>query len=1098
MLKGITRYIVSIFLALALCGVVWSQQRNTASLYGRVTDPQGALVATATVTLTQVDTGIVRSAESNQDGEWQFAAIPVGEYRLDIEKEGFNKVEQTGIILQVNDNRRADLSLALGGVSTVVSVQGTALAVDVSSATLQGMVDSRRVVDLPLNGRDLADLTFLVPGVQSASGAAGGTGDGAKMSLAARSFSVNGSRQNNLSFTLDGGDNEDTLQNSNLPFPFPDAVQEFSVQTSNAGAEFGKTSGGSINIVTKSGTNGYHGDVFWFLRNTQFDANSFFSHTADQLKQNQGGFTAGGPVKKNKLFIFGGYQQTWVRSLTGSSSTSTISVAAQVAATSVPASYRTGNFSGLLSGAHPIVITDPSGNPYPNNQIPASALSPGALNLLQFAPVPGPNGVVSFALPALQNSHEWIMRADYRLGDKNSISIRLYRNSFDKPAEMLPNNIFSSTQGISAPSETGTISDTYTLSPSVLVETHFTANYYDANRTYAFPKTMEQLGVKVNSPSNAIGVTIDGSSSISLASGPPATFARANFELTHSWQWIKGKHSMVWGANIEDSRYNEYNMHNTEGVYDFNGQWTGFDQADFLTGQFSSFTQDNGEIEFKRLHYFGFHWGDTYRVTPRLTVNFGARWEPYLPMTDLNNRVAEFSPQAYAAGTSSQLFVNSPRGLLYPGDKTPSGSTVPTGVVANQIKHITPRAGFAYDVFGNGKTSLRGGYGMFYDTPELFAYNNLNDQSPFSFNVNFYSGSFDDPYAGRSQYNVFPLTGFQKTSPFQLPFSAAALQATQPLPYEQNWNLTLEHQFSQDWLVRASYVGTKGTHLWGDYDANAPIYNQALSLTANLQNVQVRRSMSQYQELDLLFAGLNQSYNSLQVSVVKQFSKGLSNQLSYTLSKDLDYLSSNAEITSNSIADPFNFFQFRGPSDFDRRNRFVDSLVYQVPDVGHRIHSRAASAMLSNWEFTAIVTLQSGSPFSILSTNDSMAGAGTGMGELTGTLPLSTSRTRGAQIAEYFNTSAVQQAAPGTYGDVGRNVLVGPGYANTDVAASRSFLLPLLGEAGRVMVRGDGFNVFNRVNLANPGSQIGSANFGEITSVAGSPRILQFSLKVIF
>jgi hypothetical protein len=482
------------------------------------------------------------------------------------------------------------------------------------------------------------------------------------MSLAARSFSVNGSRQNNLSFTLDGGDNEDTLQNSNLPFPFPDAVQEFSVQTSNAGAEFGKTSGGSINIVTKSGTNGYHGDVFWFLRNTQFDANSFFSHTPDQLKQNQGGFTAGGPVKKNKLFIFGGYQQTWVRSLTGSSSTSTISVAAQVAATSVPASYRTGNFSGLLSGAHPTVITDPSGNPYPNNQIPASALSPGALNLLQFAPVPGPNGVVSFALPALQNSHEWIMRADYRLGDKNSISIRLYRNSFDKPAEMLPNNIFSSTQGISAPSETGTISDTYTLSPSVLVETHFTANYYDANRTYAFPKTMEQLGVKVNSPSNAIGVTIDGSSSISLASGPPATFARANFELTHSWQWIKGKHSMVWGANIEDSRYNEYNMHNTEGVYDFNGQWTGFDQADFLTGQFSSFTQDNGEIEFKRLHYFGFHWGDTYRVTPRLTVNFGARWEPYLPMTDLNNRVAEFSPQAYAAGTSSQLFVNSPRG----------------------------------------------------------------------------------------------------------------------------------------------------------------------------------------------------------------------------------------------------------------------------------------------------------------------------------------------------------------------------------------------------------------------------------------------------
>ncbi len=1076
-----------------MVGFVWpqlcAQQRNTAGLYGRVTDQQGAAVPGASVSLTQIETGITRTAQSNDAGEWEFPSIPPGEYRLRIEKEGFSKVEQSGIVLQVNENRRADISLALGTVATTVSVEGSAQAVDISGATLKGTVDTKRVVDLPLNGRDLADLTFLVPGVQSGAGVAGGTGDGAKMAFAARRFSVDGSRQNNLSFTLDGGDNQDPLQNNNLPFPFPDAVQEFSVQTSNATAEFGKSLGGSVNIVTKSGTNSFHGDVFWFVRNTAFDANSFFSHTPDQLKQNQGGFTFGGPVKKDKLFFFGGYQQTWIRQLNGSGS-----------AISMPANHRQGDFSDLLSGSKPIQLIDPAtGAPYPNNQIPASELSPAAQNLLKYAPLPGANGLVTYAVPSLQNAREWIARVDYRFNEKNLMYVRLYDNHAVTPAEMVANNIFSSTQGITATAQNGSIGETYTVTPNLLVDTHFTGNQYDGNRVYAFPGSMRTLGVNVNPSSNAIGASINGTSNISLSSGTPAVFARANLEFVQSWQWIKGRHSMVWGGDVEDSRYNEYNTFNGEGVFGFNGQWTGFDQADFLIGQFSSFTQGNGEIEFKRLHYFGFYWGDTFRMTPRLTLSFGLRYEPYFPITDLNNRIVQFSPQAYAAGVTSQVYVNSPPGLLYPGDKTPSGSTVPAGVVSGQFAHFAPRFGFAYDLFGDGKTSLRGGYGIFYDSPELYAYNNINDQSPFSFTVNFLSGSFDNPYAGREQYNVFPFAGdFQKNSAFQLPFTAAALQSTQPLPYEQDWNLTVERQLGASWLLRASYVGTKGTHLWGDYDANAPIYNPNISLTANRQNVQQRRPRQQYQGLDLLFAGLNQSYNSLQVSVDKRFSKGLSNQLSYTLSKNLDYLSTNAQITSNSLSDPFNFFAFRGPSDFDRRNRFVDSVVYQVPDAGHALHSSIASAILGYWQVSGIVTLQSGSPLSILSSNDAIASAGTAMGTLIGTLQLPTSRSRGAQIAEYFNTAAVQQADPGTYGNLGRNVLVGPGYANTDAALFRSFPLRFLGEGGRLTFRAEAFNVFNRPNLANPGNKIASATFGKITATSGPPRILQFSVKVVF
>ncbi len=312
------KWLLSITASLTMGSLVWGQQRNTAGLYGRVTDQQSASVPGAQITLVQIETGIARTAESDATGEFEFSTIPVGEYTLTVRKQGFTAVEQKGIVLQVNDNRRLDVALTIGEVSTTVNVEAAAATVDTSSSTLKDTVDTQRVIDLPLNGRNLADLTFLVPGVQSASGVAGGSGDGAKAPVTTRYFSVNGSRQNVLKYTLDGGDNEDTLQNTALPFPFPDAVEEFSVETSNPSAEFGREPGGSVNIVTKSGTNAYHGDVFWFVRNTAFDANNFFSHSADQLKRNQGGFTAGGPAIKNRLFFFGGYQQTWLREQSGS------------------------------------------------------------------------------------------------------------------------------------------------------------------------------------------------------------------------------------------------------------------------------------------------------------------------------------------------------------------------------------------------------------------------------------------------------------------------------------------------------------------------------------------------------------------------------------------------------------------------------------------------------------------------------------------------------------------------------------------------------------------------------------------------------------
>jgi len=1082
-------------LLVSLVVPLWGQQRDTAGLYGRVADQQGAVIPMAVITLTDVQTGVAYTTKSNDAGEWQFATIPVGEYNLEVQKEGFHALVQTGILLQVNDNRRADVSLTVGSVSTRVEVKAEAVAVDLSSGTLKGAIDNTRAIELPLNGRDLADLTFLVPGVQSASGVAGGSGDGVKMAFAARQFSIDGARQNTLDFMLDGGDNMDTLQNSMMPYPFPDAVQEFSVETTGQGAEFGRNSGGRVNIVTRSGTNAFHGDAFEFVRNTAFDANNFFSHGPDNLKQNQAGFTFGGPIKRDKLFVFGGYQQTWIRSLSAAGSS-----------VSMPENYRQGNFADLLSGPTPIQLVDPlNGNaPYKNNQIPESEWSTAAQTLLKYAPVPtSSNDLVYYSVPSLQSAHEWITRVDYNVTPKSSFFVRLYRNYQATPPYMAANNIFSATQGSTGEAENGTITFNYTLSPTMLVRTHFTGNDYDGLRSWAVPFTMKTLVPSINPEGNGIGVSLDGTSAYGFSTGNPASFARSNMEVAQSWQWIKGRHSISWGGAFEDSRYNEYNDYNSAGAFAFNGEWTGFDQADFLIGQFNSFIQGNGEIEFKRLHYFGFFGGDTFRLTSRLTLSFGARWEPYLPLTDLNNRITMFSAAAYDAGTVSQVFVSSPPGLLYVGDKGPSGSIIPKGVVPNDYRHFGPRLGFAYDLLGDGKTSLRGAYGIYYDSPETYAYNNMNDQSPFSFEVSFTSGDFDNPFAGRENLNIFPYAGdFQKNSAFALPMVTAALQPTETVPYVQSWNLTLERQLRQSWFVSASYVGSKGTHLWGDFDDNLPVYDSSQSFAQNLTTIQARRPLQQqFQELDLLMAGLNQQYNSFQLSVENRVSRGLSNKLSYTLSKNLDDLSSNAQLTSNTIWDSYNFSQFYGPSDFDRRHRLVDSLVYRVPDAGQAMKSKFASMILGNWEVSGIITLESGSPFTVESTNDSCACSGTlGLPTMSAQLigPIQIAHGRSNQIAEYFNTNSFAQADPDTFGNLGRNSIYGPAFVNTDAAAYRNFPLHFLGEQGKLTFRAEFFNLFNRADLSNPNNSVGSPTFGEITSTASTPRILQFSLKLFF
>ena len=1084
-MRGSTRqWLCGILSIAALPWLAHAQQLGTAGIFGAVTDPQGAIIAGATVTLTHVERNQVRITRTNNEGQFVFPLIPVGAYILRVEQSGFKTFEQRGIELQVNDNRKVDVALDIGDIATKVMVEAAGAAVETSSATIKNVVDGKRVLELPLNGRNVLQLGLLVPGVVSAGGGLQGN---AKSPADNQQFSINGSRQNTTKFTLDGGDNQDNLTNVNMPYPFPDAVEEFSVQTSNMGVEVGKSSAGAVNVVTKSGTNEFHGSGFWFVRNYDFNADSYFVHQSDNLKRNQAGFTGGGPVLKNKLFFFGGIQRTWLRF-----------APAESRALTMPEAHRNGDFSDLLRASKPVVITDPStGQPFPGNLIPSTRFSPASVNLLKKSPLPGADGFTRWQNSQTEDPREYVLRMDWRPSTRHNLLGRYLQNSDPILASDDPNNLHSVTQTQSSYSKNATLGYTLIYSPTLIADTHFTVSRTLGTRRNDFPNTIADFGVNVSPASNQLSVSINGTSGLSLSTtNPPARFARTNLEATHSWRWIKGNHNFVMGADIMFSRYNEYNTFNGSGVFRFGGRYTSFDQADYMLGLLTTFDQSNGEIEFRRYHYQGFYFGDAFRISRRLTLNYGVRWEPYSPLTDLKDREVQFRQDAYIAGTRSERYVNAPPGLFYPGDPV-DGETVPKGGIDAGKKQVAPRIGLAWDVTGDGKTSLRAGYGLFFDSPMLFQLNNMNLQTPFSFTVSFTDGIFDDPYRGREKLNVFPFAAdFDPNSPFQVPTSAVVYDTRWKTPYTQNWNVTLERSIAS-WTFQASYVGTKASQLLADRDINAPIYDYSLTLAQNRSLVNQRRPRQQFSTLSQLFNGLNSNYNSLQTAANKRFSKGFSVQLSYTYSKAIDYRSTNNEATTGTIWNPLNWRMQRGLSDFDRTHRLIGSFVWNLPKPGQALKSKPLGIVADDWQFSGLYGASSGQPLSFNSTNDQMAGGGSPLADLSGNLFLDNGRSRGEQIQQYFNTQAVAQAQAGSWGSLGRGVLRGPGGSSTDVSMTRIVPLKSVRESMNLMFRAEFFSLFNHPQLGNPDTRLGRSTFGQITAVGGQ-RVLQFGLKLSF
>ena len=1072
---------------------LFGQARDTASLFGTVTDGQGAVIPGAKVIITNVDTGATRTATTDQSGSYVFSLLSVGSYSVSIEQTGFRKYQRVRIQLQANENIQANATLDIGSVQETVTVDAAAAQVDTRAATLNHTVDSKRIVELPLNGRNPADLVLLAPGVNSGAGNNSGDVGGSNWRpKGQKEVSVNGSRNNNLRYTLDGGTNMDDLVNSNLDFPFPNAVQEFSAQTSNMGVEHGGLSGGSVNVVTKSGGNQIHGDAFWFLRNNKLNATNFFSREADLLKRNQFGFTLGGPFVKNKLFGFVGFQKLTVRQAAGNNRDLTLT-----------APERRGDFS-----SNSIKLYDPltNGVRFPNNVIPTSRLTPVAVKLLTYSPLPDAEGFVRYTISQPEDGLQAIGKMDYVHNDKHSFVFRAFESDNNQPFSSPANNIHAARYGGIKDSSTATLGHTFIMNASTVVHTQITGAHQLANIATDFPLTFADLGVKVNANGNHIDLTM-GNSGVSFNRPLHAIrFGRGSIELQHDWTKSKGNHTMVWGANLVRKRFNNNTLYHSSGQFEFDGHVTGFgndegfDRADFMIGGFSFFTQNSGELEQRRGNQTGYYFGDTWRVKPGLTLNFGMRYEPYSLFSDKLDRNQTFDLAANKAGIRSTIFKNALPGLFYRGDKRPAGyggsGTFGDVVTDPDYNNLAPRVGFAWDPFKNGKTSIRGGYAIFYDGPSLNAQNDANNVTPFSYSVEYIDGSLENPFAGRQAQNIFPASAADKTVPFPTPLFTIVLDKKFITPYTQNWSLTTEREILPNFLLRVGYVGTKTTHLKTEYDQNAPIYDNKLTLAQNRGTVDERRPVADFQTISRWMHGHNSVYHALQVTADKRYSHGFTISTSYTWSKNLDYSSRNGFGGSRGVNNPFNFFFSRGPSDLSRNQRLVNTFVWDLPRMDKR--SAVVKAVAGGWRVSGLTSLQSGRPFNIGASNNPVAGAGSARANLVGSgYPvLDVNRSKGEILARYYDTTRFVNPANNTYGTLGRNALWGPGFANVDSSIAKSWRLPFLREAGLIEYRFEVFNVLNATHLGNPVTGLTNPNRGKITGTDGEPRILQMALKV--
>jgi hypothetical protein len=1095
-----------LFLSLLLT-VMWATtaiaQYTTARLSGSVQDKSGAAIPGATVTVEQIGTGYKQQVKSGQAGEYLFPSLPVGGYQLTVEMTGFGTYLQKGIGLEVGQAASQKVTLAIGAVTQQITVEGSSNQVTTDDAAIAQVINEKSMESMPLNGREAQKLVFLVPGAVDVSGQNCGANCEGGVLPGEQYAKVNGGGSNGVYYLLDGVDYNDMYINTNLPFPNPDALQEFNVQTDNMSATYGNATGGVANVVTKSGTDQFHGGVFEYLRNYAMDAKNYFATSPNPLKQNQFGGTIGGPILKGKLFFFGSYQGT-------RQNTSDNGLSSQVPTQA----ERNGDFSALLPGT---VLTNPDPtSPYQfdsNNVINPAAFDPTALYLLNHIPLPndpadGPNYLKYNGAPSVQNTDEYLVKIDYNRG-KHHISGHYFQLKYTVPIIVPPSSNILEGNGEDPQNQdlkNVSVVDIYTISSNTLLNSYFGWTRKTGLTESPAPFNIAQAGANIAQPTNfqaTLNVVVPGAFTVGDQPSP-GTWNHSDISDREIATFVKGPNELQFGGEWEHIHLPMGNSYQADGNYNFGGNRSGDNLSDFLLGDVSSFTQAGGLY----LDFTGNDWSffvqDNWHATSRLTVNAGVRWDPFFPYTDSDGRVACFVP-----GAQSVRYPNAPQNLIFGGSHHDAGC--PASSIYNNLSNIGPRVGFAYQLTADAKTSIRGGAGYYYQAPNGVAFEDVVGVPPFAPIVNITNTNFTNPYSAAGVANPFPASfgpinpGASVTFPQNIAFTQIFDRHFR-LPQILTYNLTLEREFGSSWFLRAEYAGNHGAHLGGTGDQEAGLLQLNPSVyipgQSTEDNIQSRLLYPNYGFIGSINSGVNSNYNAGQLELEKRFTYGLTFQTNFTWSRSLNNFGPNGQpgtfgiygINTCACGRSLDY----GPDAGDDNKVFRLSGNYALPRVPVK---GVVDTAINGWNLSYISNWQTGFPFTAFAEDDnSFSAMGNDRPDITvaniAQTKLSSGRSHAELINEWFNTADFAPNAIGTYGNIGKNSLRGPRLFTTDLALLKA---GKAGERIRYEFRAEFYNAFNNVNFGNPdaGLQDGPGVFGAITS-ANDPRILQMALKVMF
>jgi hypothetical protein len=1099
---------------IAIPATVATSQGTSASLTGQVTDITGAAIPNAAVSIQNADTNLTQTATSNATGVYLISPLPPGKYSLSVEANGFVRYVQTGITLSVDVASTQNVVLKLGSSQETVTVTSDAELINTTTPELGMTVNEEAISQLPLNGRDPSSLVFLAPGVVNASYGNGYQQSGFSFPTETGA-AAGGGRQGSTYYLLNGVPNMDTYLGLAAPFPNADATQEFRVITNNFSAAYGFAPGAVVSIDTKNGTNQFHGGVFEFLRDQDFNATNWFSHHVDPLHRNQYGGYVGGPILKNKLFLFLNYQAT--RSATASTSNFT---------QTPTAAMLNGDFSGLSSnGQETLAGPFHMVNGVPN-QINPALFSPASVAISNTALPVGqqPDGGVYYTSAATVNNYdEGTGRLDYDLSPSQRIAVSSYINNMNQPSGDVPGNILSML-------DLNPYADTFAERMQYYNETMSHTWSINSNTVNVASIFWTQMAAHNGSPaltstgqpfcwSKYINVTeLPGSCYLEgftvgdggFQSGyyEPSQEERTTYGLYDNFTKTLGRHTLQFGVNLQHQFAEEYTQYPTEPEMDFSGQYTNNGLADFLLGDLYSIFQGAGEVADVAGWQPGFYGQEQFRWRPNVTLTAGLRWDPNIPPQIANGRAATF-----VAGQQSTVYPNAPTGLVFPGDSGIGG-----GLMASTYGYWEPRLGIAWQPKSLPKTSVRVGFGLFTSPMIYSAYNHTADNSPFAPTFTYQGTTTQGSTLGTPLSLQNPWSGFAGTnsqSPFP-PFASSSYRPAASVTFTpgleipatispnfklgmtQSWNLSVEQGISQNMVVTLAYVGSESYHQSIVIDMNPGVY----ATGGNRSTYPAFGAI-----LDSVSWGTS-SYNSMQATVERKFSLGLQFQSNLTWSKTMDDASSsNISFGTPQLPNPFNLRYNRGISSQNFPLVWVSNFIYTSPAL--KGHNMLVRDLLGGWEVSGVYTWMSGPGFGIGAGLDGSNNSGALQYQDRADFVPGQSRNvhHGSDFQwtkNYFNIDAFQVNAPGTFGDTPKNFMLGPSQQWGDAGIDKNWNIA---EKYNLQFRWEMFNVFNHPSFAvpNASNQINAQGVneggqeGQITGTGFEPaRVQQGAIKFTF